>query len=133
MSLIGYGRFAEHHFIAFKLKKDLCYVVGFAQIGVYITERNDVSGTFAKTIAESFNVSDFVQIVRELDKTKTYSVLKYNCKHFVKDVEVNIRKKSVKKAKTANDNHIAKKSMTGKGKHVSKEQPSHSSIPTNEG
>ena len=90
-------------------------------------------GTFAKTIAESFNVSDFVQIVRELDKTKTYSVLKYNCKHFVKDVEVNIRKKSVKKAKTANDNHIAKKSMTGKGKHVSKEQPSHSSIPTNEG
>ena len=132
VSLIGYGRFTEHHFIAFQLKKNFCYIVGYVQEGVYVTERNDVSGTFAKTIAQSFNVSDFVQIVRKLDETKTYNLFKYNCKNFVKDVEVYIRKKSAKKTITANDNHTAKNSMTSIDDHVSDELSNYSTITTNE-
>ena len=97
VSLIGYGRFTEHHFIAFQLKKNFCYIVGYVQEGVYVTERNDVSGTFAKTIAQSFNVSDFVQIVKKLEKTNKYDGYNYNSKDFVEDVEQEIHSHNCKK------------------------------------
>ena len=82
--------FANHHFITFKLKKNSCYVIGFSPSGLYLAEFETVDGTYVRTIAENYNVSNFLEIVRRLDDTRTYNIITYNCQNFVEEVEQNI-------------------------------------------
>ena len=89
-ALYGCEPFAEHHFITFQLRKSSHYAIGYTSLGLYLKESKEVDGTHVRTIAESFNVSDFLEIVRRLDETKTYNIVSYNCQNFVEEVEQNI-------------------------------------------
>ena len=95
-SLPNIGTLFAHESIVIQYKKDAYLVIEWAQDGLWVQEHREdkskVVGTCIRIISKATKLSDVINAVRKVAEYKTYSLLFFNCQHFVSEIESRLKK-----------------------------------------